>query len=111
MTIATMLNSALADVLITPLPEPEEARWRPRAACLGADTELFMPWGREGSPGFDRQVAQARQVCAGCPVRWDCLTDALDVGDDHAIRGGTTPGQRRVLRVGLLRAGFVGRAA
>jgi len=42
--------------------------WRHRAACRAEDPELFFG---AGTP------AQARRVCAGCPVRAECLAFAL----------------------------------
>ena len=43
------------------------------AACRNADPALFF--GRESEPERDRgrRVAQAREVCFGCPVRVACL--------------------------------------
>lgn len=73
--------------------------WKNEAACRGEDTNRFYPVGRPGSVGYDRQVAQARAVCAGCPVALECLRSALAEGDDWAVRGGTSPADRRALRV------------
>ncbi|HVW40937.1 MAG TPA: WhiB family transcriptional regulator [Amycolatopsis sp.] len=69
--------------------------WRHRAACRDEDPELFFPVSEMG-PGA-RQVAQAKAVCARCPVRSDCLSHALDNGLDHGIFGGTTESERRKL--------------
>lgn len=71
------------------------------AACRAVDPELFYPLGREGSPGYERGLAEARAVCSGCPVRGACLRYALDSGDAFAVLAGTTPGQRRELRLRL----------
>ena len=46
--------------------------WRDLAACRGMDTNLFYPR-RGDSVG----MARARAVCASCPVRQECLDDAL----------------------------------
>ncbi|HVV08980.1 WhiB family transcriptional regulator [Amycolatopsis sp.] len=69
--------------------------WRHRAACRDEDPELFFPVSEMG-PGA-RQVAQAKAVCARCPVRAECLTSALDDGLDFGIFGGLTGGERRKL--------------
>lgn len=69
--------------------------WQELAACRDEDPELFFPVSEMG-PGA-RQVAQAKAVCAGCPVRAECLRYALDAGLDHGIFGGTTDGERRKL--------------
>jgi WhiB family transcriptional regulator, redox-sensing transcriptional regulator len=40
---------------------------------------------------------EAREVCAGCPVRVDCLVDALDHRVDFGVWGGMTERERRAL--------------
>lgn len=70
--------------------------WRDRAACRDVDPELFFPVTEKG-PGA-RQAEQAKAMCAGCPVRAECLRYALDNGLDHGIFGGTTETERRQLR-------------
>ncbi|WP_158883151.1 WhiB family transcriptional regulator [Amycolatopsis anabasis] len=69
--------------------------WRHRAACQDEDPELFFPVSDIG-PGA-RQVAEAKAVCARCPVRAQCLNYALDNALDHGIFGGTTERERRKL--------------
>lgn len=72
-----------------------EARqdWRDRARCIGEDTELFFPAGDSG-PAYDRQVARALAVCAGCPVRTPCLAWAMEALP-HGVAGGLTEDERR----------------
>ncbi|GLY64695.1 WhiB family transcriptional regulator [Amycolatopsis taiwanensis] len=70
--------------------------WRHRAACREEDPELFFPVSELG-PGA-RQVAQAKSVCARCPVRAECLEYALENGLDHGIFGGLTEEERRQVR-------------
>jgi WhiB family transcriptional regulator, redox-sensing transcriptional regulator len=67
--------------------------WRHRAACRDEDPELFFPVSETG-PGA-RQTAQAKVVCARCPVRAECLEYALENGLDHGIFGGLTERERR----------------
>lgn len=69
--------------------------WRENAACRDADPELFFPVSDMG-PGA-RQVAEAKAVCARCPVRAQCLDYALDAALDHGVFGGTTERERREL--------------
>lgn len=76
--------------------QPVPARWRARAACLDTDPELFFPLGTTG-PAL-RQIEQAKQVCAGCDVRAQCLNWALTAGQDAGIWGGHTEDERRALR-------------
>ncbi|WP_298182693.1 WhiB family transcriptional regulator [Saccharomonospora sp.] len=78
--------------------------WRHHAACRDEDPELFFPVSDMG-PGA-QQTAQAKAVCARCPVREECLRYALDNGLDYGIFGGLTERERR----DLLRRNRRGRA-
>jgi WhiB family redox-sensing transcriptional regulator len=71
----------------------EDARWWHRAACKGADTEIFFAR-PEASP---LAVAEAKAFCARCPVVAQCLAAAIGSGDMHSVRGGMTPPERREL--------------
>lgn len=80
-------------------PEPES--WREQAACSGAPLDVFFP-----PPSGPGQYDAARVICSGCPVKSDCLDDALTHGfawRDDGFRGGMTPRERDRLR-GRLRA-------
>ena len=68
------------------LPPP----WVEHAACAGSDPELFYP--ERTTPR--RAVAAIRRVCAGCPVRQQCLDDAIGRGDRYGIWGGLTYHER-----------------
>ena len=74
------------------LPVPAWTGWRYRAACRGADLEVFFP-------GRGEPAEPARQICAGCPVRQPCLDYALSHAITHGIWGGLTERDRRPLRV------------
>ncbi len=68
-----------------------DSRWRDSALCRETDPEIFYP-----------EVGQtphaAKRVCAACPVRAACLTEALDQRDvTFGVRGGMTPNERREL--------------
>ena len=65
------------------------ANWRSAGACLSADPDLFFPISSAG-PG-ERQIAQAKMICAGCQVRQECLDFALAHDQVYGIWGGTTP--------------------
>jgi len=58
--------------------------WRHKAVCRDEDPELFFPVGNSG-PAL-AQVADAKLVCARCPVTTECLTWALDSGQDAGSR-------------------------
>jgi WhiB family redox-sensing transcriptional regulator len=76
--------TALASLpLLLPASLPESARWWHQAACHGMDADLFHPVAR------DRRAAEeALKVCARCPVRSQCLDDAVAHGDRYGVRGG-----------------------
>ncbi len=75
---------------------PADRRWRDRAACRAVDPELFQP-SVESGPVYDAQVAEAKAVCGGCPVRETCLEFALAMLP-HGIAGGLTEIERSQLR-------------
>ncbi len=68
-----------------------------RAACRGADTDLWYP---------ERGVVamEAKAVCAACPVQSECLAFALDNGERFGVWGGKSEKQRRRLRSERYRA-------
>jgi WhiB family redox-sensing transcriptional regulator len=69
--------------------------WHHHAACLGLDPEFMFP-GRGDTQGLHDAIA----VCTGCPVRTECLDDALSHGVSWArgVRGGTSERERRRIR-------------
>lgn len=73
--------------------------WMEHAACRGIDPNLFFPTRPEGA-GTGGEVEAAKKVCAGCPVREECLEYALDNGEKFGIFGGKSERERRRLRRG-----------
>lgn len=67
--------------------------WRQRAACHG-DWDLFHSPERERADVARDRIALAKAICAGCPVRWECLDDAVRNDDQWGIYGGLTPEER-----------------
>lgn len=68
-----------------------EGHWTANASCGAgrlAPDALFV----EGSA--QREV---RAVCMSCPVRLECLADALDSRTDFGVWGGMTERERRAL--------------
>jgi WhiB family redox-sensing transcriptional regulator len=64
--------------------------WASRGACLSGAPDLFFPITSAGPAG--PQIAQARAVRAPVPgVYIDCLSYALETGQDAGVWGGTTP--------------------
>ncbi len=64
--------------------------WRDRAACRGIEPATFFPIDDEG-------IARAKELCAACPVRTDCLEFALAAREWEGIWGGLTEVERRRL--------------
>lgn len=69
--------------------------WLRSAACVGEDPELFFPVGTTG-PAL-RDVADAKSVCARCPVTVQCLSFALSSGQTSGVWGGTCEEERDAL--------------
>jgi WhiB family redox-sensing transcriptional regulator len=49
-------------------PKRAPREWADRANCIGMPPDLFFP-----PPGKNRDIADARKVCADCCVRAECL--------------------------------------
>lgn len=65
------------------------ADWSSNAACRGANPDdLFVKGAAQN---------RAKLVCAGCPVRTECLADALDNRVEFGVWGGMTERERRAL--------------
>lgn len=67
--------------------------WFARAACKGADPNLWFP----ETDDTDNHGRAAKAICATCPVRLDCLVDALQRNEDGGIWGGAGEPTRRAL--------------
>jgi len=73
------------------------SEWKWDAACQGMGPEIFYP-----EPSQDREnkerIRQARETCARCMVKSECLTFAMDNLIPFGIWGGLTPLERKALR-------------
>ncbi len=65
--------------------------WQDQANCLGANPDLFFP-----EKGASQR--EAREVCAECVVRSECLEFALQNGEKFGIWGGFSERERRRIR-------------
>lgn len=103
MTAFTM-RQARADALTTSwslryLPVPSRPGWQTRAACRGLPADMFC----NDQPGRGLHVSpELAHLCAGCPVRLDCLRDAAytETKDPvlYGVRGGLSGPQRLAVR-------------
>ena len=64
-----------------------------KAACKGQPVAVFFP-----DDEAHADYTTARHICAGCPVRHDCLGFALKLNIGHGMFGGLTPRQRAAIR-------------
>ncbi|MBH5338174.1 WhiB family transcriptional regulator [Streptomyces pactum] len=69
--------------------------WRHNAACRDEDPDLFFPVGTGGAALL--QAEEAKAVCRRCPVMQQCLSWALESGQENGVWGGTGEEERRAL--------------
>ena len=75
-----------------------EMGWQYRAACRGEDAEMFFaPNYFERKEEKEAREAQAKTICARCPVRDECLEYALRNREPHGIWGGLNESERKSL--------------
>jgi WhiB family transcriptional regulator, redox-sensing transcriptional regulator len=63
--------------------------WSSQAACRNGDPDALFVQGAAQN--------RAKAVCMGCPVRAECLADALDNRIEFGVWGGMTERERRAL--------------
>lgn len=80
------------------LREPGDQSWRRNARCKGLSVDLFFPK-KEDIKTNHVLIANARLVCAGCPVRRECLRFAIDNAITHGLYGGVMPRERRPWKI------------
>lgn len=83
--------------LFTPAP------WTEQALCAQSDPDAWFP--EVAGKGSFAAAHMAKRICFTCPVQRECLELALSGADSydgtaHGIWGGTTPLERRELRLG-----------
>lgn len=76
---------------ILPLLKPP-GEWVEDAVCAQTDPEVFFPPRSGGAP---TQEADALRVCAGCPVREQCLQYSIETRQWWGIWGGVSQRKRR----------------
>ncbi len=63
--------------------------WATRAVCAGSDPDTLFVTGAA--------QREAARLCQACPVRLECLADALDNQMEYGVWGGMTERQRRAV--------------
>lgn len=74
----------------------DDKDWVQRANCSPLNAELFFPQ-KGGS------TKEAKRICEECPVKLECLEDALENEEGHGVWGGMTANERKTLRSKRLR--------
>jgi WhiB family redox-sensing transcriptional regulator len=75
------------------LPDTE---WRERAACLPFPSVLFFGLDDSETPAERAaRELEAKEICARCDVRLECLEYALTTKEPYGIWGGLTEVERR----------------
>ena len=74
--------------------------WMDEAACSNEDNDTFFPPDNDYS-----DVEKARKICKSCPVWRECLSYAVTTKQPYGVWAGSTPYQRRGLRVEWRRSG------
>lgn len=69
------------------LPQIPAHGWRDQAACAGHDPTTW-----------DHGHPEAYRICRSCPVRADCLNEALTNEEDAGVWGGVDAPERTHLR-------------
>lgn len=67
---------------------PLNPNWPDQARCAEMGDDMFVE-------GKDQK--RARSICVGCPVRVECLSEALDSRIEWGVWGGLTERERRQL--------------
>lgn len=88
-----MTSIGAVDLDLGPRPgdAADDSHWSLSGLCRQADPDLFFPE-KGGS------TRNAKQICAKCPVRRQCLEYAMATDQPFGVWGGLSEGERRRLR-------------
>ena len=90
----------MTEISRLPGPVMDLWEWQYEGKCREADPTLFFhPHGEREPARSDRESA-AKQVCATCPVRRECLDHALTTGEPYGVWGGLSEAEREELLYG-----------
>lgn len=84
----------MADISRLPAPLADNYDWQYEGACRGEDPEAFFHPEGERGPARARREANAKAICATCPVIKQCATHALAVREPYGIWGGLSEDDR-----------------
>lgn len=80
--------------------------WHEWALCGGMSFATFFGAASDERPTMKRsEITAARAVCAGCPVKRECLTSAMVHREQFGVWGGTSGRQRARMRATIRQDG------
>lgn len=72
--------------------------WQLEGRCRVEDGSVFFPPAHfEHKPEREAREARAKEICARCPVRAECLEWALATREQHGVWGGYSESERKAL--------------
>lgn len=78
----------------------DDQGWQELALCRGENPDLFFPPQHlEKKEEREMREAQAKAVCARCPVRQQCLAYAIATREPYGVWGGLNEHERRRIAV------------
>lgn len=84
----------MSDVSRLPGPVMDLWEWQYQGSCRDVDSTLFFhPEGERGA-SRRRRIAEAKAICAGCPVLEQCREAALASREPYGIWGGLSEEDR-----------------
>ena len=90
MHTATLSSEPLRWPSRLPLPSlVSGSEWTVKAVCALVDPDILFVTGAA--------QREAAKICGACPVRLECLADALDNRIEYGVWGGMTERQRRAV--------------
>ncbi len=90
----------MADISRLPVTVSEVWEWQLRAACRDMDSTVFFHSEGERGPSRARRDEQAKQVCRGCSVLWECRRYAEATREPYGVWGAQSATERRDARRG-----------
>src|SRR6187402_32476 len=80
-------------------PISEVWEWQLLGRCRDrSGTQFFHPDDDLGRISRRLREAAAKRLCGSCPVRRECATHALAVGEEYGVWGGFSENERALLR-------------
>lgn len=90
----------MANLNHLPMPLQSVYEWQYDAACQGLESARFFSPDAERGARRRAREAQAKAVCAVCPVLDRCREHALSAREPYGVWGGLTEHERSTLLAG-----------